>query len=66
MKPEKILSEYIKDIRQQQKVALKNDNMIDAKKMQTIIEDFNSALNLLEYWRKNYTKLKIVRKKDAV
>lgn len=66
MKPEKILSEYVQDIRQQQKVALKNDNMIDAKKMQTIIEDFNSALNLLEYWRKNYTKLKIVRKKDAV
>jgi hypothetical protein len=55
MKPEKVLIEYIQDVKKQQLICLKNNNIKDAESLQVILEDFKISIELLKFWRvKNY------------
>jgi hypothetical protein len=55
MKPEKVLIEYIQDVKKQQLICLKNNNIKDAESLQVILEDFKISIELLNFWRvKNY------------
>jgi hypothetical protein len=58
MKPEEVLIEYMQDVKKQQLICLKNNNIKDAESLQVILEDFKISIELLKFWRvKNY-KLK--------
>jgi len=51
MRPIRILQEYIKDVKMQQKVALKRRNIKDAEEMKKIIDEFKFSIKLIQYWQ---------------
>ena len=52
MTPEKVLKDYMQDVRNQQKICLKNNNIEDAENLQIILEDFKISIKVLNFWRK--------------
>jgi len=51
MRPIRILREYMKDVKAQQKVALKGNNIEDEEEMQKIIDEFKFSIKLIQYWQ---------------
>lgn len=64
MTPEKVLREYMHDVKNQQKICLSHNNIKDAEKLQIIFEDFKASLNLMNYFRSQHKNLKVVTHKE--
>jgi hypothetical protein len=57
MTPVKVLTEYLKDIEDQEWVALNVPNKEEAKKISLIAKDFKAAINLISFYkREGYIK----------
>ena len=62
MRPIRILQEYIKDVKMQQKVALKRRNIKDAEEMKKIIDEFKFSIKLIQYWQGERLSIKKLSK----
>lgn len=62
MRPIRILREYMKDVKAQQKVALKGNNIEDAEEMQKIIDEFYWSIKLMQYWQDEKLSIKRLSK----
>ena len=72
MTPTKTLNDYIGDIIKQQEVALKGNNLEDAREMQKIIDEFFWAIKLINFWKGNKSivsktkKVKLLDKRNKL
>lgn len=62
MRPIRILHEYMKDVKMQQKVALKGNNIEDAEEMQNILDEFEFSIKLIQYWQDEKLSIKRLSK----
>jgi len=62
MRPIRILREYMKDVKAQQKVALKGNNIEDAEEMQNILDEFEFSIKLIQYWQGEKLSIKRLSK----
>jgi hypothetical protein len=62
MRPIRILREYMKDVKMQQKVALKGNNIEDAEEMQNILDEFEFSIKLIQYWQGEKLSIKRLSK----
>ena len=51
MNPEKVLIQYMQDVKAQQKICISANNIKDAESLQVILEDFKVSIELLKFWR---------------
>jgi len=62
MRPIRILQEYIKDVKMQQKVALKRRNIKDEEEMKKNIDEFKFSIKLIQYWQGERLSIKKLSK----